>query len=480
MVKTLNLRDFNFTADLHCFAFEDMRLVLDVVSGAVHLVDQPTWDLLVALRRHGGEMDSALAALKANYSEALLDEVIAEIGRLVEEGLLFTPDPWRKVGDAPISSAPPVIKSLCLHLAHDCNLRCRYCFGGGGGFGGSRSLMSVEVGRAAIDFLLRHSGSRRHCEVDFFGGEPLLNLKAAKDIIDYARRRGEEQGKIFQFTLTTNAVLLDWETREYLNQQGVSLVLSLDGRPEVHDRMRTYADGSGSWEEALNNARALAKERNHDNYYVRGTYTRHNLDFAADVLFLAEQGFRYISVEPVVAPEQEDFALREKDLPVVMAEYDKLAAVCRESNRQGGFKFFHFEVDLEHGPCLPKRVKGCGAGIEYLAVTPEGDLYPCHQFVGRPGYLMGNVLNPRQVLDLALVEKFQQASLFRKPSCANCWARYYCGGGCHANADFFNQSLLKPYELGCRLQTRRIEAAIYLQACAILDRGEPVETCKDV
>lgn len=468
------LRGFNFEADLHCFIFGGLRIVVDVVSGAVHVVDTPTWDLLGALRRCGGSVEAARTLLQDTYPASLLDEVVDDICRLVREGALFNSDPWRELPGSMYSapqSARPVIKSLCLHLAHDCNLRCSYCFGGGGGFGGQRGLMSAEVGRSAIDLLLEYSGNRRQCEVDFFGGEPLLNMPTVKEIVDYARRKGKETGKTFRFTLTTNAVLLDGEVREYLNRNEISLVMSVDGRREVHDRMRVYVDGGGSYDEVLENARTLAESRGHQNYYVRGTYTRYNRDFAADVMHLADQGFRYISVEPVVAPETEEYALGEKDLPVLLAEYEKLAAICRKKTGSGReFKFFHFDLDLEHGPCLPKRLKGCGAGFEYLAITPEGDIYPCHQFVGREAYLMGSVLRPE--LDLSVVEKFRQANILHKPTCANCWVRYYCGGGCHANADAFNNSLHQPYALGCSLQAKRIEAAIYLQVAAKLDNPE--------
>ncbi|NPV91928.1 MAG: thioether cross-link-forming SCIFF peptide maturase [Firmicutes bacterium] len=451
-----------------------MRLVVDVVSGAVHVVDEPTWDLLDALRRAGGDQEAARAGLRETHPDSLLDEVQEEIARLAGEGALFTRDPWRDKGipgPEPASPARPVIKSLCLHLAHDCNLRCAYCFGGGGGFGGRRGLMPPEVAKAAVDFLIDYSGERSRCEIDFFGGEPLLNPGVLKETVGYARRRGNERGKSFNLTLTTNAVLLDEPIRDFLNQNGISLVLSLDGRREVHDRMRVQADGSGSYDEVLENARAMVESRGHENYYIRGTYTRMNRDFAEDVLHMADLGFRHISVEPVVLPEGGEYALTEEDLPTLLAEYERLAAACRDRAERGaGFRFFHFDLDLDHGPCLPKRVKGCGAGSEYLAITPEGDIYPCHQFVGRPRYLMGNVMDSS--LDLKTVESFRRADLLHKDPCRRCWVRFYCGGGCHANAEAFNGSLHQPYSMGCRLLEKRMEAAIFLQVSARLSRTE--------
>jgi len=462
----VHLAKFDFEADLHCFSLDGLRLVVDVVSGAVHVLDQPAWEFVRELQANGGDVAAVRRQLAGSYPGAVLEEIEAELGQLAAEGTMFSPDPWRgQIGQPEPERAltTPVVKSLCLHLAHDCNLRCAYCFGSGGGFGGERGLMSETVAKAAIDFLLQSMGSRRHGEVDFFGGEPLLNFPVLEAAMAYARFRQREAGKELRFTLTTNGVLLTPAIREYLNREQISLVLSLDGRPEVHDRMRQYADGSGSYQEVLAAALALAESREQQNYYLRGTFTRHNRNFAEDVLHLADLGFRQLSLEPVVAPEQEEYALRADDLPGLYAEYERLALEYRRRETAGrGFRFFHFELELDHGPCVAKRVKGCGAGVEYLAVTPEGDLYPCHQFVGRPEYRIGSVLGGER--DCSLQHRFQSADMYHKPACSRCWARFYCGGGCHANAVSFNQDLLQPWPLGCDLQRKRLELAIFLQA----------------
>lgn len=458
------LAGFDFKADLHRFSFRGMPLVLDVVSGAVHLLDPPAWDFLAALEESGGDLKLALASLQGRYSRTVLGEVVGEFVALKEAGLLFTSDPWRgKSAFSPREGRERIVKSLCLHVAHECNLRCAYCFGSGGSFGGQRGLMSAEVARAAVDFVICHSAARRQCEIDFFGGEPLLNFDVVKETVRYARQRGQEKGKEFQFTLTTNCLLLNKEILDFLNRENINLILSLDGRPEVHNRWRCYADGSGSHAEVLASAREAAASRQYRNYYIRGTFTRFNLDFTEDVRYLVAEGFNAISLEPVVAEEKEDYSLTLDHLPRIEAEYEKLAAFYLEQ-RQGGnpFSFFHFELDLEHSPCLSKRLRGCGAGCEYLAVSPQGDIYPCHQFVGRSGYHMGNVLSP-QGLDWSISERFAAAHIYNREACSRCWARFYCGGGCHANADAFNHSLHIPYAVGCALQKRRWEAAIYLE-----------------
>ena len=496
----LNLKDFNFGADLHCFQQGPLNLVLDVVSGAIHHFDPVAWDLLAALEKHAGDTEAALAELTAPshpglYRESELQEALVELNDLVAEGTLFNRDPWRKElsikpGDGAETSfssgvaaqleglvQAPVIKSLCLNVAHACNLRCGYCFASTGNFGGANKLMPFAVGKAALDFLVHHSANRQHCEVDFFGGEPLLNFAVVQQIVAYGRALEQKTGKQFHFTLTTNAILLDKAIRDYLNEQEISVVLSLDGRPEVHDQWRVGVDGSGSYTEALPRILALTESReDHEDYYVRGTYTRFNLDFSADVLHLADLGFKRVSVEPVVAMEGDAYALRTADLSQIFTEYERLAELIREREKEGrGFNFFHFDLSLEHGPCLPKRLKGCGAGHEYVAVTPEGDIYPCHQFVGRTEYLMGNVLE-KQIPNQTLVKSFQQANIYGKPVCAQCWARFHCGGGCHANAEQFNGTIYQPYTLGCAIQKKRLEIAIYIQACRWLEnqRGSMV------
>jgi uncharacterized protein len=476
------LRSFDFQADLHCFQYGELRLVLDVWTGSIHVVDQVVWDLLEALKAQQGDLNLALAAAmaaqteKADYSLDDLQEAAAEIADLIREGTLFNRDPWRAKGMGDFeglgqAGSPGLVKSLCLNVAHDCNLSCAYCFAARGNFGGDCKLMPLDIGKAALDFLVKHSGNRQHLEVDFFGGEPLLNISVVKEIVAYGRQLEAKAGKQIQFTLTTNAVLLDQEIQEYLNQEQISVVLSLDGRPRVHDQMRVFADGSGSYAEVLPPVKAMAQSRQQQNYYVRGTYTRANLDFAEDVLHLADQGFEQISVEPVVAPDSEEYALRPADLPQIFEEYERLARaiVEREKAGQPKFNFFHFDLSLEHGPCLPKRLKGCGAGTEYLAITPEGDIYPCHQFVGRSEYLLGN-LRAESEIAWDIAADFRRASIYGKPACASCWARFYCGGGCHANAQSFNGNIYQPYDLGCAIQRKRLEVAVYLQAQRLLQQ----------
>jgi len=442
---------------IHAFAFDNTFMVLDVNSGALHVVDEPAYELIKAL--DAGARAGAAARLAPIYGAEAVAEVLAEVDALTERGLLFAPDPL------PSGYTPPaggVVKALCLHLAHDCNLRCRYCFAGQGDFGGRRELMSPQVGRAALDFLMAASGDRRHVEVDFFGGEPLLNRPVLEELVAYGRRLAEGAGKVIKFTLTTNALLLDGEMQRFIAANDLAVVLSIDGRPQVHDLMRPTVGGGGSYRPVMERCAEfvslpLAKE-----YYVRGTFTRHNLDFAADVRHLAEAGFDHLSVEPVVAGAGTDYALREEDLPALMAEYDELTRYLLQRRRQGRpVEFFHFNIDLTDGPCLAKRLTGCSAGTEYLAVAPAGELYPCHQFVGRPGFQMGTVFAG---LEKDTVNMFSHAHIYNKKACLQCWARFNCSGGCHANALSFNGDLLEPYRLGCALARKRLECALYLQA----------------
>jgi uncharacterized protein len=325
-----------------------------------------------------------------------------------------------------------------------------------------RELISEEVGRAALEFLLEASGSRKNCEVDFFGGEPLLNLSIVQRLVDYGRQRAAQLGKVFKFTLTTNGVLLDAKTEQWLNEQEIAVVLSLDGRPEVNDRMRTFVNGSGCYKTIVPRIQRFVRSRQNRNYYVRGTYTAKNLDFSQDVLHLANLGFDNISVEPVVAPEQEEYALQATHLPLLLEEYQNLTRRYLERQEAGKpFNFFHFNLDLSGGPCLAKRLSGCGAGHEYMAVSPQGELYPCHQFVGREDFLLGNVFERN--LKYSIMNSFQQAHVYNKPKCVQCWARFFCSGGCHANAQAANGNLLEPQDIGCQLEKKRLECAIYLQ-----------------
>ncbi len=441
--------------DIHRFTVNGEHILLDVNSGSVHVLDQAAYRIMDVF---DGTNDAAvLAACAAEFGESVVRETLAELHELIAAGQLFSAD-----AEIPlVFSVKPIVKSLCLHIAHDCNLRCGYCFASTGSFGHDRGLMSPEVACRAIDFLLEHGGSRKHAEIDFFGGEPLLNMATVRAAVAHIRRREAETGKIFNLTLTTNAVLLNQEILDFLNQEIIQLILSIDGRREVHDRMRPFPSGAGSHDKVLANMHKAVDSRQGSNYYARGTYTAYNLDFAADVLALADEGFGRLSVEPVVAKDA-PYGLSDENLPELYRQYDLLAAEYLKRHRQGrGFDFFHFNVDLEHGPCLAKRLSGCGAGHEYYAVTPEGDLYPCHQFVGRDGFKVGTVFSGLDQPDLC--NEFRQAHVLTKAECRNCWARFYCSGGCHANADAFHGSIHKPYQLGCELQKKRLECAIAVQ-----------------
>lgn len=445
--------------DTHKFEIDGTKILLDVNSGSIHVVDDMMWFFHDALAARDGQIDDALSDFQDKYGEAAKEDLKQEIKELIAEGVLFSSDAYQGKYEP---SPNPILKSLCLNVSHDCNLRCAYCFASSGHFGGERLLMSADTGKRAIDYLLEHSGSRKHCEMDFFGGEPLMNIDVIKELVAYGREQGAKAGKEIRFTLTTNGVALNEETQDFLNRENISVVLSLDGRPEVNDRARKFPTGKGSYDIINSRFKRFVESRDKQNYYLRGTYTGWNKDFSQDAIYMVEQGYDIISLEPVVTPEDADYALTEKDLPQLRDEYVKLARYYRARKRAGKpFNFFHFNVDLQHGPCLPKRLSGCGAGYEYMVVTPEGDLYPCHQFVGREQYKMGNL--DLKEIDREMGEKFQQAHIYNKPLCRECWARFYCSGGCHANADAFNQDILKPYELGCALQKIRLECAIWLQ-----------------
>ena len=382
-----------------------------------------------------------------------------ELHQLIDAGELFAPEI-----DVPLTfAARGVVKSLCLMVAQDCNLRCKYCFGDGGSFG-HRAIMSEDVGRAAVDFIIKNSGLRKHCEIDFFGGEPLINFKTVKAVTEYVRQRERDTGKIFKLTLTTNGILLDKKVSAWLNDNNISLVLSLDGRKEIHDAMRPDISGKGSYERVLKNFKRTVDERGGNNYYLRGTYTKRNLDFTKDVLSLHDAGFDILSVEPVVLKDS-PLALTENDLPRIKNEYNRLTEAYLARRRAGnGFFFFHFNIDLANGPCVAKRLAGCGAGHEYFAVAENGDLYPCHQFVGRENYRLGNIFDGVAQDKRHWLKYFRESHVLNKPKCKNCWAKFFCSGGCHANAELFNGDIRTPYEVGCEIQKKRLECAIYIQA----------------
>lgn len=448
---------------IHKFSMHGANIVLDVNSGAVHVVDDLAYEILDELEKPDEEIEEKFSV---KYGRAETSEALSELRKLQAAGLLMSEDILEEyLAENPVyGEGEPVVKALCLHVAHDCNLRCRYCFASTGDFGTGRSLMPVSVAKKAIDFLIEKSGPRRNLEVDFFGGEPLLNFDTVRETVLYALEREKETGKRFRFTLTTNAVLLNEEHKEFINKYMGNVVLSLDGRPETNDRMRFRANGRGTYGDIVPKIKDMAESRGQDNYYVRGTFTRENLDFSKDVLHLADLGFKQVSVEPVVAAKDSGFDLRHEDLPVLFREYEDLALEYVRRYREGrGFNFFHFMIDLEQGPCLIKRMKGCGSGHEYLAVTPEGDLYPCHQFTGMERFKLGNVNNGFDI-DASVSNMFRKRNIYSKPECRKCWAKFFCSGGCAANDWQFNNCLDKPYEIGCELERKRVECALWIKA----------------
>jgi uncharacterized protein len=446
---------------IHAFRMHGVNLAIDVNSGAVHVLDDTAYEVLQKYDSEGNLDASELHDLEGRYSSEMISEAMDDIGELISQGLLFSKDPYADY--VPAWGKQTVVKALCLHIAHDCNLRCRYCFAGTGEYLGGRSLMSLEVGKRAVDFLLAQSGNRRNLEIDFFGGEPLMNFDVVKGIVDYARSKEKEYNKHFRFTITTNVLLLDEAKRSYINENMHNVVLSLDGRKEINDAMRKRVDGTGSYDRILPAAKKMVEERQGQSYYVRGTFTRENLDFGSDVLHLADLGFDQISVEPVVAAQDSGLDIREVDLPAACLEYERLAKLYAEYRASGKwFNFFHFMLDLEGGPCVAKRLRGCGSGTEYLAVTPEGDLYPCHQFVGQKEFLLGSVFTGLH--DNPMRETFKETNVYAKPECMACWAKFYCSGGCAANSWQFNKDITKPYRIGCELEKKRVECALWVKA----------------
>ena len=457
---------------IHQFKNNGYHIVLDVDSGSVHVVDAMTYEI-IGLLDAGYAQDAVIERLSAQYKESEIREALAEIAALEEDGTLFSREEY-EAHLADVQTRGVVVKALCLHIAHDCNLRCGYCFAQEGEYNGEKALMPYEVGKAALDFLIASSGNRRNLEVDFFGGEPTLNFQVVKDLVAYGREREKVCDKKFRFTLTTNGVFLNDEIMEFANREMANVVLSIDGRKDVHDKMRPFPDGSGSYERIVPKFLQFAESRQQKNYYVRGTFTRYNLDFSKDVLHLADLGFRQISVEPVVAQETDAYAIRKEDLPRLFEEYDALAAeMARRGKRGDSFTFFHFMIDLEGGPCVAKRLSGCGSGTEYLAVTPWGDFYPCHQFVGNEKFLMGNVTEG--ITNTRLQESFKGCNVYAKEACRNCFAKYYCSGGCAANAYNFHGDIRGVYEIGCALQKKRVECAIMLKAAEAFEADERKE-----
>lgn len=458
---------------IHQYRNNGYNIVLDVYSGAVHLVDDLCYRMLELLQE--GKEDPTIESLEQpetkemllermqdTYKKEDIEDALDDIKELTREGRLFTEDVYESyVGE--VKKRKTVVKALCLHIAHDCNLACKYCFAEEGEYHGRRALMSYEVGSKALDFLIRNSGSRRNLEVDFFGGEPLMNWQVVKDLVAYGREQEKVHDKHFRFTVTTNGVLLNDEIQEFINKEMDNVVLSLDGRKEINDQMRPFRNGKGSYDLIVPKFQKLAESRNQEKYYIRGTFTRNNLDFSNDILHFADLGFKQMSIEPVVGEESDPYAIREEDIPKICEEYDKLAKIMIEREKEGkGFHFFHFMIDLEGGPCISKRLSGCGSGTEYLAVTPWGDLYPCHQFVGKEEFLMGNV--DEGITKPEIAEEFRGCSVYSKEKCKDCFAKFYCSGGCMANSYNFHGTIHDAYDIGCEMQRKRVECAIMMKA----------------
>ena len=458
---------------IHQYKNNGYNIVMDVNSGSVHVVDDLIYDMVEVLEKELPELEKpetlpaeavekTVAALKDRYPETEIREAMEDIQELINREELFTKDVYSQyVTD--FKKRKTVVKALCLHIAHDCNLACKYCFAEEGEYHGRRALMSYEVGKKALDFLIANSGNRRNLEVDFFGGEPLMNWNVVKRLVEYGRSQEEAHNKKFRFTLTTNGVLLNDEIMDFCNREMSNVVLSLDGRPEVNDFMRPFRNGKGSYDLIVPKFQTFVEKRGDKDYDVRGTFTKQNLDFSKDVLHFADLGFEKMSIEPVVSLLEEPFAITEEDLPQIMEEYDRLAKEYIRRWKEGrGFTFFHFMIDLKQGPCVAKRLSGCGSGTEYLAVTPWGDFYPCHQFVGEEGFLLGNV--DEGITNTAVRDEFKLCNVYAKDKCRDCFARFYCSGGCAANSYKFHGSITDAYDIGCEMQKKRIECAIMIKA----------------
>ncbi len=511
---------------IHKFSMDGYNIVLDVNGGGVHVLDEVAYDLVDLFEEKSKE--EIIDTLSKDYKREQIEEAYEEIESLKEEGLLFTEDTYQEhpsfvnrkkvVKALCLHVSKKVVKALCLHVSHDCNLKCKYCFASQGDFGGEKEMMSFEVGKKAIDYLIANSGNRRNLEIDFFGGEPLMNFDIVKELVAYGRKVEKENGKNIRFTITTNGVLLDDDKIDYINEHMHNVVLSLDGRKEINDNMRPTVNDKGSYDVIMPKFKKLVDKRPinehmhnvvlsldgrkeiNDNmrptvndkgsydvimpkfkklvdkrpkdkyYYIRGTFTRDNLDFSEDVLHFANEGFKLTSVEPVVGDESNPYALREEDMDKVFAEYEKLAKQYAKRKLDGeDFTFFHFVVDLNQGPCVIKRITGCGAGNEYLAVTPNGDIYPCHQFVGNDDFKLANILDDEVIIPQEISNMFRDAHVYSKEDCKTCWNKFYCSGGCHANAINFNDDIKKPYELGCEMQKKRTECSIMIQAKLMLE-----------
>lgn len=458
---------------IHQYRNNGYNIVMDVYSGSVHVVDYVCYDVIAEVNKSETEptagslkeadvKEKLLQTLGNKYETSDIEDALSDVIELTEGGQLFVKDTYECMIEE-VKKRKTVVKALCLHIAHDCNLACKYCFAEEGEYHGRRALMSYEVGKKALDFLIKNSGNRRNLEVDFFGGEPLMNWQVVKDLVAYGREQEKIHNKHFRFTITTNGVLLNDEIQEFVNKEMDNVVLSLDGRKEINDQMRPFRNGKGSYDLIVPKFQKLAESRNQEKYYIRGTFTRNNLDFSNDIMHFADLGFKQMSIEPVVGDESDPYAIREEDIPKIMEEYDKLAKMMIEREKEGkGFNFFHFMIDLNGGPCVAKRLSGCGSGTEYLAVTPWGDLYPCHQFVGQDDFLMGNVDDG--IVKPEIADDFRSCNVYSKDKCRNCFAKFYCSGGCMANSYNFHGTIHDTYEIGCEMQRKRVECAIMMKA----------------
>lgn len=452
---------------IHRFSMKGVNILMDINSGSVHVVDDAAYALSAVVAPGMTEEcpEDILRSLSDSFPPEQLREAYRELYELEQSGYLFADDDYINIAAAIPTGAP--IKALCLHVSHDCNLRCKYCFASTGDFGTGRMTMDAETAKKAIDFVVERSRGRRNIEIDFFGGEPLMAFDTVKQTVDYARSLEKEKNKKFRFTITTNGLLLDDEAIDYINKNMDNCVLSLDGRREVNDAMRVTTGGCGSYDVIVPKFQKLVQQRGRDrDYYVRGTFTSKNLDFTNDVLAIADAGFDQLSVEPVTSAPGTGYDLSEKDLPRIGEEYEKLVDIMQQRRREGrSFNFFHFMVDLQQGPCVIKRLRGCGAGYEYVAVTPEGDIYPCHQFVGHPEFRQGNVFDG--TFDMEISDHFSRLNVCTRTKCNDCWAKFYCSGGCAAANFNMNGDIETPYEMGCELQKKRLECAIYLKAAEL-------------
>jgi len=457
---------------VHCYKLGGINIVIDVYSGSVHVVDEVAYDVIEQYETKDKEqLLQDLTAKYADRSDVSKEDLIdcfADVEELKKQGKLFKDDSFGTMAGTLKQRSAGIVKALCLHVAHVCNLNCSYCFASQGKYHGDRALMSFEVGKRALDFLIENSGSRTNLEVDFFGGEPLMNFDVVKQLVAYARSIEKEKKKNFRFTLTTNGVLIDDDVIDFANREMSNVVLSLDGRKEVHDRYRVDYAGKGSWEKIVPKFQKLVTARGGKNYYMRGTFTHANPDFVKDIEEMLALGFNELSMEPVVCAPDDPSALTNEDLPVVKEQYEKLAELMQQRREQGKpFTFYHYMIDLKGGPCIYKRISGCGSGTEYMAVTPWGDLYPCHQFVGEEKFRLGDVW--KGVTNTKIQQEFADCNVYARPECKDCWAKLYCSGGCAANAYHATGSVRGIYQYGCELFKKRMECAIMLEAKKALE-----------